>query len=70
MVGVAGPQFAVDLIDLALEVLDQPKAGVDGAAPRLRDLQAVEQLAAYRPRRGRSPGTVARSRSASSGCGA
>jgi hypothetical protein len=36
----------VDVVDLALEVLDQRQTGVDGAAPRLRDRDAVEQLAA------------------------
>jgi hypothetical protein len=36
----------VDVVDLALEVLDQLKAGVDGASPRRRDRDAVKQLAA------------------------
>jgi len=36
----------IDRVDLAVQVADQLKAGVDGPAPRLRDLQAIEQLTA------------------------
>jgi hypothetical protein len=46
MVGARGPQLLVDGVDLAVEVVDQMRAGVDGAAPRLRDVEAVQQLAA------------------------
>jgi hypothetical protein len=46
MVGARGSQLAVDGVDLAVEVVDQPQARVDGAAPRLRDVETVQQLAA------------------------
>jgi hypothetical protein len=46
MVGARGAQLAIDRVDLAVEVIDQSQAGVDGPAPRLRDVEAVEQLAA------------------------
>jgi hypothetical protein len=49
MIGATPAQLAVDLGDLALEVIDQLKTGVDGAAPGLRDLQAVKQLTAGDP---------------------
>jgi hypothetical protein len=46
VVGVAEAQPAVDEVDLGVEVIDQRQARLDGSAPRLRDRQAVEQLAA------------------------
>jgi hypothetical protein len=46
MVGARGPQLLVDRVDLAVEVIDEPQAGIDGATPRLRDVEAVKQLAA------------------------
>ena len=49
MVGPAAAQIVVDRRDLAVEVADQLKAGVDGPAPRLRDLQALQKLAAGDP---------------------
>ena len=39
MLRVAGPQPAVDGVDLALEVVDQSKRGGDVRAPGLGDLQ-------------------------------
>ena len=46
MVGARGPQLLVDRVDLAVEVIDEMQARVDGAAPRLRDVEAVQQLTA------------------------
>jgi hypothetical protein len=46
VVGAAALELAVDLGDAALEVVDQLEAGVDRAAPWLRDLKPIEQLAA------------------------
>ena len=46
MLGARGLQIAVDLIDLALEVVDQVKARVDALAPRIGNLETVEQLPA------------------------
>ena len=46
MLGAQRAQLLVDRLDLLVEVVDQLQARVDGRAPRLRDLQAVEQLAA------------------------
>ena len=46
MVGPGRAQLAVDRLDLAVAVVDQPQARVDGAAPRLRDVETVQQLAA------------------------
>jgi len=41
VVGAAGPELALDRGDLGLEVVDQVQAGVDGLAPRIRDLELV-----------------------------
>src|SRR5208283_1396838 len=49
VIGSRSAQLAVDLIDLALEIPDRLKARVDGAAPGLRDVQALEQFAAGYP---------------------
>jgi hypothetical protein len=46
MVGARGPQLAIDRVDLAVEVIDEMQARVDGPAPRLRNVEAVQQLAA------------------------
>jgi hypothetical protein len=46
VVGTAGAQIVVDRVDLAVQVADELKAGVNGPAPWLRDRQAFEQLAA------------------------
>jgi hypothetical protein len=70
MVGARGAQLAIDRVDLAVEVIDQSQAGVDGPAPRLRDVEAVEQLAAGDAEQVRDRARGARRRSASRGCGA
>jgi hypothetical protein len=44
MLGARGLQITVDLGDLALEVVDQVKTRVDGLAPRIGNLKALEQL--------------------------
>jgi hypothetical protein len=44
--GAAGLELAVDLGDEALEFVDRLEAGIDRAAPWLRDLEPVKQLAA------------------------
>ena len=49
VVGVARLEPAVDVGDLALEVVDQRDRGGDVAAPGLGDLEALEQLAALDP---------------------
>ena len=46
MLGARGLQITVDLGDLALEAVDQIKTRVDGLAPRIGNLKALEQLAA------------------------
>ena len=46
MIRPGGLQIAVDLIDLALEVVDQIDARVDALAPRVGDLETLEQFAA------------------------
>jgi hypothetical protein len=49
VIRTADAQLPVDLIDLSFEVLDQVKARVEGAAPGLWDIQALEQFAAGDP---------------------
>ena len=46
---MAGPQPAVDLGDLAFELVDQPDRGGDVRAPGLGHLQPLEQTAAFGP---------------------
>ena len=46
MIGALAPELHRQLGDLQLEVIDQPQADVDVGAPRVGDLQAIEQLAA------------------------
>jgi hypothetical protein len=70
MVGARGAQLLVDRVDLVIEVVDEAQAGIDGAAPRLRDVEAVQQLAAGDTEQVRDPGTGARRRSAWRGRGA
>jgi hypothetical protein len=55
--------------DLQLEVVDQPQADVNVAAPRIGDLEAVEQLAAGVTEQVADRARVARRRPASRGCG-
>ena len=45
MVCAERAQLALGASDLAVEILDQLEARVDRPAPRLRDLQPIEQLA-------------------------
>jgi hypothetical protein len=49
MVGMAFPKPAVQLGDLALEVVDQHHRGGHVRAPRLGDLKPLEQAAAGGP---------------------
>jgi hypothetical protein len=49
VIGAARAQAAVDLVDLPVEVVDHRQTRVDGSAPRLRDSETVEQLAAGDP---------------------
>ena len=60
MIGADVLQLAGDRVDLAVELIDQHEAGLDVFAPRLRDLQALEQLAAPRHRTGLIPGMACR----------
>jgi hypothetical protein len=46
VIGALAAQLDGQLGDLDFEVVDQPQADVDVAAPRVGDLQAVEQFAA------------------------
>jgi hypothetical protein len=46
VIGARGAQLAIDRVDLAVQIVDQPEAGVDGPAPRLRNVETVQQLAA------------------------
>jgi hypothetical protein len=50
MVGTPGPKPAVDLIDLALEVVDQHDARADVAAPGLGYLEPLQQPVALNPK--------------------
>ena len=51
MIGALALELDGQPRDLQVEVVDQRQAGVDVAAPRIGDLQAVEQLAAGVPNR-------------------
>jgi hypothetical protein len=68
--GARGAQLAVDGVDLAVEIVDQPSARGDGAAPRPRDVEAIERLAAGDTEQIADRATGARRRSAWRGCGA
>jgi hypothetical protein len=46
VIGAGGAQPALDRRDLRLEVVDQVGAGIDRAAPGVRQLEALQQLAA------------------------
>jgi hypothetical protein len=46
VLGALAAQLDREVGDLQFEVVDQPQADVDVAAPRIGDLQAIEQLAA------------------------
>jgi hypothetical protein len=46
MIGALALELHGQRRDLQLEVIDQPQADVDVLPPRVRELQAVEQLAA------------------------
>ena len=46
MVGAEPAQLTFALADLAIELVDQPQAGLDRALPRLRQTEPAEQLAA------------------------
>jgi hypothetical protein len=46
MVGALALELHGELGDLQLEVVDEPEADVDVPAPRVGDLEAVEQVAA------------------------
>jgi hypothetical protein len=46
LIGLTFTELALDAGNLGLEVVDHVQARVDRSAPRLRDLEAVEQLAA------------------------
>ena len=47
MVGAEPTQLALAVCDLALELVDQPQAGLDRALPRLRQSEAAEQPSAF-----------------------
>jgi hypothetical protein len=49
VIGALALELARQLSDLQFQVVDQPQADVDGATPRIGDLEAVEQLAAGVP---------------------
>jgi hypothetical protein len=46
MLGAACAQLALDRGELGLQIVDQVQACVDGLAPRIRDLETIQKLAA------------------------
>src|SRR6266496_5094932 len=46
VVGAEAAQLALAVVDLAVELVDQTQAGLEGALPRLWETEPVEQLAA------------------------
>ena len=69
MLGAAGAQLAFDRGDLRLQIVDQVQACVDGLAPRIRDLETIQKLAALQTEQIGDRAGCRRS-SRSRGCGA